>query len=326
MRVIGFMVCGPNEKYLKGTLDEFKRLCDDAVIATNNADKETIDLIKSYGYWTYEDNREWGVSQPLIKTDLLKKIGGLRPAVVVPLDADERFDGSYSRELLEEYSRRYPAIYFYIVNHWNDEDHHRKSLGFWNIRQFNYLPEYGLQYIRKNLHCGLGPPWAYHYGSYVPHFIHHYGLMEAEARKRKVQRYEKYDPSAKWKDRAYYEALKTETVGSSFSEREMLDKLREEVEKMGSQKKNMFQKHPNEKYVYVRRVADDKRLDMKESEWLEAQKTQPGKFIYLGYAEDPRTDHKEIAPPQTEQVYQCPLCGKELKTESTLQRHKKTHA
>jgi hypothetical protein len=325
MKVVGFMVCGPNEKYLKGTLDTFKRLCDDAVIATNNADEGTKKLIKDYGYWTYEDNREWGVNQPHIKTDLLAKVGKLHPRVVVPLDADERFDSSYTRELLERYAQEYPACYFYIVNHWNDEAHHRKSLGFWNIRQFNYLPEYGTTYLRKNLHCGLGPPWAYYYGSYVPHFVHHYGLMEAEARKRKVERYEKYDPNAKWKDRAYYEALKTETIGSSFDEKEMLEKLREEVGKMGSQKKNIVmekQKH----FVYVRRIIDGKTLDVTTEEWDEMQKTRKGQFELLGSVETPKILHREITPPEDEPQYQCPLCGKEFKSESTLQRHKKSHA
>lgn len=324
MKVVGLLVCGPNEKYLKGTLDTFKKLTDDVVIATNNADQETKRLISKYGFWQYEDNREWGIHQPSIKTDLLQKIGKLNPGVVVALDADERFDSSYTRELVERYAE-HKACYFYIVNHWNDPEHHRKSLGFWNIRQFNWSPEYDNRYIRKNLHCGLGPPWAYHYGSYVPHFIHHYGLMEAEARKRKVERYEKYDPTAKWKDRAYYEALKTETIGSSFNEQEMLAKLQEEVSKMGNQKKNMFSINKEEKYIYVRRLSDGRRLDMKESEWAETNKTRPGAFIYLGPVDDPMTDHKEITPPKAEATYQCPLCGKAVKTSAALSRHKKEH-
>lgn len=327
MKVVGFMVCGPNEKYLRLTLNEFKRLCDDAVIATNNADPDTIKTLNEYGYWHYEDNREWGVNQPLIKTDLLARISKLRPDVIVPLDADERFDSSYTRESLEAYAKEYPALYFYIVNHWNDEQHHRRSMGFWNIRQFNWLPEQNNNYIRKNLHCGLGPPWAYHYGSYVPHFIHHLGLMDAEARKRKVERYEKYDPNAKWKDRAYYEALKTDTTGSEFNQEDMLAKLQAEVSSMGNQKKHMAKPEDNGRFVYVRRVSDGKKLDMRESEWEETQKTRKDQFILLGSASDPLTDHKVIAPPKDAPAdFQCPLCGKTVKTAAALTKHKATHA
>ena len=86
-RIIGFMVCGPNEKYLESSLKEFKRLCDDAMIVTNNADEKTKELIKSYGYKTYEDNREWGKDQPNIKTDLLKKIGEeLNPDWIIAIE------------------------------------------------------------------------------------------------------------------------------------------------------------------------------------------------------------------------------------------------
>lgn len=320
------MVCGPNEKYLKLTLDTFKRLCDDAVIATNNADEDTKKLIKEYGFWQYEDNREWGKEQPNIKTDLLKKIGRLRPEVVVPLDADERFDSSYTRELLERYSREYPACYFYIVNHWNDEGHHRRSMGFWNVRQFNYLPEYGVQYQRKNLHCGLGPPWAYHYGSYVPHFIHHLGLMDPEARKRKVERYEKYDPNARWKDRAYYEALKTDTTGSEFVEKDMLAKLQEECGKMGKQKKTMFQSDKERKFVIVRRFLDGRQLDMTQEEWdaITRDPQRKNKFELLGDPDDPGIT-KIVEPPLAESGYACPVCGKEFKNLAGFNKHKKTH-
>ena len=79
MRIIGVGVCGLNERYLEATLKEFKRLCDDVLIATNNADEKTIELIDKYKFNHYEDNREWGVYQPSLKTDLLTKAGELKP-------------------------------------------------------------------------------------------------------------------------------------------------------------------------------------------------------------------------------------------------------
>jgi hypothetical protein len=322
------MVVGPGEgdRYLKESLNEFTRLADDAVIALNNVDEVTRKIVKESGFWYYDEPREWGIHQPHIKTDLLTKIGKLAPDTILALDADERYDSSFSRERVEEYAGRYPACYFYIVNHWNDRNHHRKSLGFWNVRMFNWLPQFGVQYQRKNLHCGLGPPWAYSYGSYVPHFIHHYGLMDEAARKRKVARYEKYDPNAKWKDRSYYEALKTETTGSEFIESEMRSRLQEEVAKMGNQQKSMLQADKPKNFVYVRRLLDGAMLDVTAVEWEEMQKTRRGQFELIGDVKTPNVAHKEIAPPEKEPLFQCPLCGSEFKTALTLARHKKSHA
>lgn len=259
------MVCGPGEadRYLEGSLKEFKRLCDDAVIVGNNTDEKTEALIKQYGFWFYRDDREWGIHQPSIKTALYERVSRLAPYVVLPLDSDEQYDPSFTREKIFEYAQKHEACYFYIVNLWNDEIHHRKSLGFWNIRMFKHRPELGMVYQKKNLHCGLGPPWAYHYGSYIPHYVRHFGLMKASDRAKKVARYEKYDPQARFKDRAYYEALKTVTSGSRFDEQEMLLALKAEVTKMGSQhKRNAMHSNNIEDFVYVRRNSDGVVLDI----------------------------------------------------------------
>ena len=225
------MVCGGKEKFLTKPLDDFKRLCDDVLIATNNADKETIDIIESYGFKHYEDNREWGIHQPDIKTDLLKKIGELKPDWVLPLDADETFAPEFTREELEKLANKEEiGWYFMIVNLYNDEEHFAHSTGiqrFWNIRFFKYLPYLGEQYQRKNLHCGLAPPVFYQYGWYAPFYVKHYGLMLPEDRERKAQRYDKYDPNRKFKGGDYYSQLRAELKPIPFDKQGLLNKLRE---------------------------------------------------------------------------------------------------
>lgn len=227
------MVVGPNEKYLEQSLKEFKRLCDDAIIATNNADEETKKLIKKYGYWQYEDNREWGKEQPNIKRDLLHKAGKLRPDWIVALDADECFAPEFTREEAERLASSHEiAWYFLIINLYNDRDHFAHGAGiqrFWNIRFYKYLPEYGLDFIKKNVHCGLAPPIMYGYGWYAPYYVEHYGLMSPEDRERKAQRYDKYDPSAKFKDRVYYDDLRKEHKAIPFDRKGLLDKLKREA-------------------------------------------------------------------------------------------------
>ncbi len=234
MRIIGICVCGPNEKYLEATLKEFKRLCDDTIIATNNADKETIKLIKKYGFQTYEDNREWGIHQPSIKTELLTRAGELAPDWIIALDSDELFCPSFTRERAEKMGEVGEIAYnFLVVNLYNDERHFAHSSGiqrFWNIRYFKYLPEYGLQYQRKSLHCGLAPPIAYKYGWHAPFYLLHYGLMLKEDRDRKVERYKKYDPNKKFKGGAYYAELGQELPMREFNSEALLKKLQSSKE------------------------------------------------------------------------------------------------
>lgn len=225
------MVLGPNEKYLNKSLNEFKRLCDDVLIATNNADEDTKKLIDSFGFSHYEDNREWGIYQPDIKTDLLKKAGELNPDWIIALDADEVFAPEFTRQEAEKLaSGTEIAYYFMIVNLYNDEEHFAHSKGiqrFWNIRFYKYMPEYGLQFQRKSLHCGLGPPITYKYGWYAPFYIKHYGLMLKEDRLRKAQRYNQYDPNRKFKAGEYYNELIQDLKMIPFDKEGLLGKLRE---------------------------------------------------------------------------------------------------
>lgn len=232
MRIIGFMVCGAEaDRYLEASLKELKRLCDDAVIATNNADQKTKDLIKKYNFWQYEDNREWGKEQPNIKTDLLKKVGRLNPDWVIAIDADEVFAPEFTREEAERLgSGDEIAWYFLVVNLYNDREHYAHGAGiqrFWNIRYFRYLPEYGLEFQKKALHCGLAPPIAYQYGWHAPFYLEHYGLMKPEDRMRKAERYKAYDPNAKYKDKTYYEDLEKELKPIVFDRRKLLEKLKQ---------------------------------------------------------------------------------------------------
>lgn len=228
------MVAGPREKYIEKSLKEFKRLCDDAIIATNNADEDTIKLIDSFGFKHYEDNREWGIDQPNIKTDLLTKAGELKPDWIIAIDADEVFAPEFTREEAERLaSGDEIGYYFLVINLYNDEKHFAHSAGiqrFWNIRYYKYVPEYGLQFLRKSLHCGLGPPIVYKYGWHAPYYLLHYGLMLPEDRIRKQQRYLRYDPTKKFKAGAYYDELGQELPMREFNPELTLKRLRETPE------------------------------------------------------------------------------------------------
>lgn len=228
------MVVGPNEKYLEKSLNEFKRLCDDALIVTNNADENTISLIDSFGYRHYEDGREWGISQPDIKTDLLTKAKKLKPDWIIALDADEVFAPEFTRQEAENLAQTGEIAYhFLVINLYNDDLHFAHSTGiqrFWNIRYYKYLPAYGLQFQRKSLHCGLGPPIAYMYGWYAPFYLLHYGLMLQEDRARKAERYKKYDPRKRYKTGDYYDELEMDLPMRELNTSKLLKQLKESKE------------------------------------------------------------------------------------------------
>lgn len=228
MMVVG---AGEAKRWLRQVLDQRRAITDDLVICLNRATKDEERMCLQYGAWVYSDDREWGREQPRIKTDLLRRCGRLRPDWILPGDADELFEERFTRKEVESLASTGDiGFYFYIINLWNDEGHMRRYLNFWNIRFFRYAPEYGLEFAKKNLHCGLAPPVAYYYGSHAPFYVKHYGLMRREDREAKIARYEQYDPKAIWKGREYYEALKDPGVGSPFVPEEMSRRVRNEVE------------------------------------------------------------------------------------------------
>jgi hypothetical protein len=239
MKIIGQLVCGPGEadRWLKETLEEFKRLCDDVVVVTCNAGYKEKKLIKKYDFWQYEDNRVWGRYQPDIKTELVKKIYRLKPDWVLPLDGDETLP-TVSRSDLEQITTaegRDHAV-FYVTNLWNDEQHYAKGLSFWNVRFYQALPDKGTQFQRQPVHCGNAPPYFYSNNrakiTYVPHILLHKGLMLPEDRQRKYDRYQLFDPEAKYKSRDWYESLLTPASGSEYNQQAVLEKLRDYCAKL----------------------------------------------------------------------------------------------
>ena len=231
MKIVGIGVCGAGEadRYMEATLKEFKRLCDDVIIVTNHATQKEIDLLNKYGFWHYADDREWGTSQNLIKTDLLNRAGNLSPDWIVALDMDEVFPPEFTRSEAERLaSTEEIAFYFLVVNLYGDADHFAHDAGiqrFWNIRFYKFLPAHGLEFQKKALHCGLAPPIAYRYGWHAPYYLEHWGLMKKEDRMRRVERYAKYDPTAKYKGRVYYDDLAKELEPKIFDRKKLLAKL-----------------------------------------------------------------------------------------------------
>lgn len=204
-RVLGYGVCGPNERYLTATLDEFRRLCDEVVVCLCQADAATEATVRSYGFHVVRDDREWGTSQHLIKGEFVASLAAYSPEWLICLDMDETFDPEFTRDDFDRYAALCDAMYVYIVNLWDDGWNRQWS--FWNVRAWKWNGV--TEFENRPLHCGLAPKWAYHYGSNVPVALIHSGLKERADRLRKVERYRRYDPRARYRDKSYYDALES---------------------------------------------------------------------------------------------------------------------
>lgn len=275
MKIIGMGVCGGGEadRYLRKTLDNFKKLCDTAVIATCNATDKEREMIAEYDFIQYDDDREWGWHQPTIKTDLLKRAGEHNPDWIVALDMDEVFEDPFTRAELEKWCSLENHIAFkpMIVNHCDDEKHYWRFGCFPNVRIFKYATEFGTQFLRKNVHCGLAPPAFYRWGWEIPVIVHHYGLMRAEDRAKKVERYKKYDPrhdkvGIGW----YYTMIDGRMKSEEFDYTALHNKLVDIYKKTKPRetKPNMSQKHDADINTFVPMRAPDGRVvnDIREKD------------------------------------------------------------
>ena len=237
------MVVGPGEadRWLELVLEQRKKLVDDMVICQNNTDEKTRKIIKDSGFWSYEDSREWGVDQPRIKQDLLKRVGRLQPDWILPSDADELYDDEFDKDALQRIAQIDVLGYlFLIINLWGDEEHYNHTRSFWNVRFWNYKKarDLSLRFSNKNVHCGLAPELVYTYAVETPYMVKHYGLMTPEDRKKKVERYKKYDPNARFKGEEYYNSInddiKTNDLIRKFDVEEMRMRVKRDVEKYGT--------------------------------------------------------------------------------------------
>jgi len=340
MKIVGYGVCGNNQPHIKKTLDTFKRLCDETIICGNNIGKKERHLIHSYGFRLVEDNREWGYNQHIIKEDLLKnEVSQLKPDICICLDMDEEIDPSFTRKEALKYGKIYYGAYFYFVQHWDSDETQNLDFNFWNVRMFKWNGD--TQFENKPLHCGLAPKFAYTHGSFLPHYVRHYGLMDKKDREVKIARYKKYDPNNTYKA-GWIQKLQSSSKRTPFEHEITLKELQKEVEKYGNQIKKIDTMLPK-KYFRVRRTVGDKSdiLDIPENQLDEtlnrSEKNGGPKFelvssepiIVGGVAiKTTITENKGVGYKPDEEKKEeniCGECGFLAKSKAGLTRHAKTH-
>lgn len=247
MRIAAYMIVGPGEgdRWLEQALAQL-HWCDAVYVCLNNADPKTAALAQRYARFVYVDDREWGTNQWRIKQDFLAKVVAAEPPDdlwFIGLDADEILDPRFDRAMAEKMASGHDvAWYFWCLQLYNDERTVRPDLCFPNVRYWKYLPDLGLDFQPTPLHCGLAPRYAYRFGSQSGLWFKHYGLMLAADRQRKIARYDKYDPKAKYKGKTWYDALRNERARTVPFD-EMADRLPDFIYRAKSPKTSMSKKH-----------------------------------------------------------------------------------
>lgn len=292
MKIIGYGICGPGEasRYMRQTLEEFKRLCDTTIILCNNTDRAENEMIDEFGFKRVSDRREWGKFQWRIKQDFIerdiKQIA--EPGdVLVCLDMDETMPALTRDWLLEA---PFDAYHVFVVDLWNDPEHFKIESCFWNVRIWRWGGG-DTKFKVKPVHCGLAPEWAYHYHRHAPFILLHKGLMAKEDRQRKIKRYEKYDPHAEHLKKDYYDMLNDDSA-RPFDFDAMQKQVAEEVASYKETKPQIsMDKKPKERFAYVKNPHGEV-VDIPERHLK--QTMARGGFEFIGWADEQEKEVEEL--------------------------------
>ena len=346
-KIWGFITVGEGEvhRYLKNALERLSELTDGIVIACNASDKDTrsylakIKKAKVYDF-SERERYEWGRKQNIIKQKLfylMERESAEDAFWVVCIDSDEVLDKRLTREKLEELTTRDEIAYtFYCVQLWDSEKQMRVDGGwgnFRNVRFYKYIKNADHSFQNSPLHCGLAPIYAYKWAADAEYLFKHYGYMKPEDRKKKVQRYNKYDPNGRYFSKEWYNSILGKPTIKPFDEDKLGEKLKYKPKKPLKDKyilKEMKQKiyFIKNKYGKVFSVSESQIGDHKRKgiEIIgERDITEIGKFVdvkELPKEEDKKEDKKENLGKIS---YTCPICGFEAKTKAGLSAHKRKH-
>lgn len=292
MKIVGYGICGPGEanRYMRETLECFKRLCDEVIILCNNTTKAETDLIDEFGFKRVSDRREWGQFQWRIKQDFIErdiKQMAQMGDMLVCLDMDEVLDKHLTKEWI--LAAPLDAYHVFIVDTWNDREHYKPESCFWNVRMWRWNGE--TKFKAKPVHCGLAPEWAYYYHRHAPFILMHYGLMLKEDRLRKIKRYEKYDPHAEHLDRQYYDMLKSDTC-KPLDEDKIHDIISKEVATYNQSKpRESMTEKKKPRFAYVRNP-HGMVIDIPEKHVAETMKRKG--FEFIGWADEQQEEMDEL--------------------------------
>ncbi len=339
MKIIGAGLCGPGEAegHLSKALLSLKGLCDDVVIGTNRVAEAEMNMLTGMRVKWYRDDREWGLHQRAMKEDLARRVASMRPDWVLMLDMDEEVAPSLTRDKLEEIANRGAVAWnFYLVDLWDDSRHYRPELCFWRTHFYKCSPDLGFDYQHGGFDPGLVPEWAGTHANHAPFIVRHYGLIKPGARRRRLARYQKYDPDSVKLPVEYYQALADDEPGQFYNEEALLERVQKDVASMKEPIKKVTPKNM-QKFHYIRHKKTGVVIDVPdrtlaetlkrgEHEYVSEAFTQPANVRDVPVIDDEPTPGPIIEPPPVNEL-KCVICGFEGKNAKSFGMHKaRAHA
>jgi len=338
MKIIGMGIVGRGEgdRYLKQVLDKNSKICDLIVLWGDKIDEKTKSICLSYENVKLHDCRKklWIKKQWQIKEHLLNEyVAPLKPDWILPFDMDEVFDYRFNRKKAEELTKRKEIAYqFYCVQLWDSEDKRRVDQGwggFYNVRFYKFIPEFGLQWARRiRFHCGLAPEYAYKWAAKSEYAFKHYGYLKKEDRLKKIKRYKENDPNGIYLGKWWYASISKKPVLKKFNEKEFCLKLKYQPKKPKI-KKLLSMKNP-EKIYTVRNIKTGKIYTQKESiieEWLQRS---PDEFKLINEYKAKKLNNNKINKNfkkekniEKKEKTTCEICGFKAKSKAGLLAHKR---
>lgn len=340
MNIIGMGIAGAGEadKYLKQVLDANLPLVDKMIVWGDAPDAETEKVLLSYDKIEYHRYPEsiWAQKQWLIKESLfLRYVVPHSPDWVLSFDFDEIFDSRIDRAKLEELgSAKATSYYFNFIQLWDDEQHMRTDAGwgdFWNVRFWKYQPHMDQSWLRKSLHCGLAPVYAYQQGIYAPYIVKHYGYMNPVDRAKKVERYTVHDPQRVFQSKSWYDSMTKEGDIRAFDEGDYITRILPQLMPR-YQKETKMQVQPQhvQKIYMVRRKKDGKIVEMSERTYKEMNANRTferfGELVGEAKSQNTMLEAPVVSRETEEAEFKCKQCDFVAKKKMGLTGHMKKHA
>ncbi len=328
MKILGMLIVGTGEadRYLPDVLKRLSEITDEIVVACNATDTKTRNLVAektiAYDFSKYE----WGKQQHIIKQRFYNQcVRPRQPDWIVCVDSDEILDKRLDRERLEELANRGDIAYeFYCVQLWDKEDQMRTDGpwgNFYNVRFFKFISDAEAHYKQTPLHCGLAPVYAYNWRTTCEYMFKHYGYMKLADRKKKAERYKKYDPNAKYMSARYYNGILGTGRLQEFDENRFGERLRYTPRPISGEKIKRIRGNMKLYRIENRHgmtfIVDESQIEnhKKNKSIVRIEEIKPADTV----------SRPEKIEPEKKAENVCDICGKVFKSARGVAIHKRSH-
>ena len=208
--VVGMLVKNEAKRYLKDVIKNISLFADELVVLDDNSTDETVDVIKRNStiptHVTFMENGNFGENEIGLRKKLYQLVLEKNPDWYMIIDADEIFSKA-SREKFEQLMKQDEVDVwgFKLYDMW-DEKHYRSD-EHWNAHEYPTLmlvrniKGFRPEWRETPIHCGRIPSnlWDLRTKSTDIMKIKHYGWANPTDRKKKYERYVKFDPTGEYR-------------------------------------------------------------------------------------------------------------------------------